>query len=86
MRVHLLCWNDYRAEKSVGRRILKCGGALLALQQELDAAQPTLDLADARDYAHRVKDVGCRLFGVVALRDRENEAVAFERGFDRSKS
>jgi hypothetical protein len=86
LRVHLLCWNDYRAQKTVGGRVLKSGGALLALQQELDAAKPALNLPDARDYAHRVKDVGCRLFGVVALRDRENEAVAFERGFDRSKS
>jgi hypothetical protein len=52
---------------------------LLALQQKLDATKPALNLPNAGYYAHRVKDVGCRLFGVVALRNRENEAVAFER-------
>ena len=58
------------------------GGALLALEQELDAAQAALDLPDARDDAHRVEDVRRRLVGVVALRDGEHEPVALERRLD----
>jgi hypothetical protein len=44
----------------------------------LDSAKSALNLSDARDYAHRIKDVGGGLFGVVALGDREHEPVAFE--------
>jgi hypothetical protein len=44
-----------------------------------------LNLPNARDYAHRVQDVGRRLLGVVALRNREYEAVAFQGGLDRPK-
>jgi hypothetical protein len=57
---------------------LESGSALLPLQQQLDSAQTALNLSDARYYAHRIEDVGRRLFGVVALRNRENEPVAFE--------
>ncbi len=35
--------------------ILKRGGALLTLEEELNAAQAALDLADAGDHAHRVQ-------------------------------
>ena len=73
------------AEVALGRRVLERGRALLALEQELDAAQPALDLADPRDDAHRVEDVGRRLVGVVALGDGEDEPVALERRLDRAK-
>ncbi len=67
---------------AVGRGVLERGGALLALEQELHAAQAALDLPDAGDDAHRVEDVGRRLVGVVALGDGEDEPVALERGLD----
>jgi hypothetical protein len=56
------------------------------LQQQLHAAEAALDLADARNDAHRVQNVGGRLLGVVALRDGEDESVALEGRFDRSQS
>ena len=58
------------------------GGALLALEQQLHAAEAALDLADARDDAHRVEDVRRRLVGVVALCDGEDESVTLECRLD----
>jgi len=58
---------------------------LLTLKQQLNATKATLDLTDARDNAHRIKNVGGGLFGVVALRDGENETVALQGGLDRSQ-
>jgi hypothetical protein len=81
--IHLLDRHHDGGEIVVRRRVLERGGALLALQQELHAAEPALDLADAGDDAHRVEDLGRRLVGVVALRDGEDESVALERRLDR---
>ena len=81
-RRHLLDRHDDGAEVAVGRRVLERGRALLALEQELHAAEAALDLPDAGDDAHRVEDVGRRLVGVVALRDGEDEPVALERRLD----
>jgi hypothetical protein len=67
---------------TVGLRILERGGALLALKQELHAAEAALHLPDAGDNAHRVEDVWRRLVGVVALGHGKDEAVAFQRRFD----
>jgi hypothetical protein len=64
---------------------LKGGRALFALQQKLYAAKPTLNLTDARNDAHRIQDVRRWLLGVVALRDREHEAVALEGSLDRTE-
>jgi hypothetical protein len=64
---------------------LKSGCALLALQEKLDAAKAALDLPNARNNAHRVQNIGGWLLGVVALRDREDEAVAFQRRLDCAK-
>ena len=86
MRCHLLGRNGYCAQISVSGRILKGGGALLTLQQELYAAKPALDLTDARNDTHRVQDVRCWLLGVVALRNGEYETVALEGRFDSTKS
>jgi hypothetical protein len=58
---------------------LKRRRALLSLEQKLHAAKPALNLSDARDDAHRVENVRCRLIGVVALRHGKYEAVALER-------
>jgi hypothetical protein len=66
----------------VVRAVLERGGALLALQQELHAAQPALDLPDAGDHAGGVEHLGGGLVGVVALRDGEHEPVALERRLD----
>jgi hypothetical protein len=85
LRGHLLGWNGYSAQVAVRRRILKGGRTLLALQQKLYAAQPALDLTDARDNAHRVQDVRRRLLGVVALSDGEHKAVAFKGRLDRTE-
>ena len=65
---------------------MKSGRALLTLQQKLHAAEAALNLTDARNDAHRVQDVRCWLFGVVALRDCEDETVAFEGRLDRTES
>jgi hypothetical protein len=64
---------------------LKGRCALLALQQKLDAAEAALDLTNARDYTHRVQNVGGRLLGVVALSDRKYKTVTFERRLDRAE-
>jgi hypothetical protein len=61
---------------------LKCGGALLALKQKLDAAEATLYLSDTRDDAHRIENVGARLVCIVPLRNGENEAVGLQRRLD----
>ncbi len=79
---HLLSGHDYRGEITLGHRVLERSGALFALKQKLDAAEPALNLSDARDDAHRVEDLGRGLVGVVALRDGEDEAIALQRGFD----
>jgi hypothetical protein len=55
---------------------LQGGRALLALQQQLNASEPALNLSDARNYAHRVQDVRCRFLRVIALRNRKNETIA----------
>ena len=61
---------------------MKSGCALLTLQQKLHATETALDLTDARNDAHRIQNVRCRLLGVVPLRNRENEAVALEGCLD----
>src|SRR3954462_13291498 len=81
-RLHLLDRDDDSAQEPLGGRKLKCGGALLTLEEELDSAEAALDLTDPRDDAHRVKDVGRRLVGVVALSDGEGEPFSLERRFD----
>src|SRR4029453_9196316 len=72
-------------EVALRRRILEGGGALLPLKQKLNATKAALDLADSGYDAHRVENVRRRLISVVALRDREDEAVAFQRRFDRAQ-
>ena len=84
-RLHLLDRHDDGAEIAFGGRVLERGRALLALEQQLNAAKAALDLADARDDAHRVEDVRRRLVGVVALRDGEDEPLALERRLDGAK-
>ena len=81
-RRHLLDRGDDGAEVVVGHHVLQRRRALLTLQQQLDAAETTLDLPDARNHAHRVEDVRSGLVGVVALCDGEDEAVALEGGLD----
>ena len=61
---------------------LEGGGACLALQQQLHAAEAALDLTDPGDDAGGIEHVSGRLVGVVALRDGKDEAVAFERRLD----
>ena len=60
-------------------------GAVLALEQELDAAQPALDLADPGDDAHRVELLRRRLLRVVALGDGEDQAVPLDGRLDRAQ-
>ncbi len=50
-------------------------GPLLALEEQLDAAQPALDLADPGDDADRVKLLGRGLLGQVTLGDGEDQAA-----------
>ena len=69
----------YVTREQAAQRTLKTLQSLLAMKQELNSAQSALDLTDPRNDAHRVQDVGRWLIGVVSLRDRENEALAFER-------
>jgi hypothetical protein len=51
----------------------------------LNTTEAALDLPDSRDDAHRVEDVRRRFIRVIALRDRENQAIAFQRRFDRAQ-
>src|SRR6185437_8439849 len=79
---HLVDGHDDGAQIPLGRRVLERRGALLALKQELDAAQAALDLPDARDDAHRVEDVRRGFVSVVALGHGKDESLGFERGLD----
>ena len=80
--LHLVDRHHDRREVVVHGGVLQGRRALLTLQEKLHAAQPTLDLPDARDDAHRVEDVRGRLVGVVTLRDGKHETVALEGGLD----
>ncbi len=84
-RLHFLGRHHDRREVAFAGGVLKRRGPLLALQQQLHAAEPALDLPDPRDDAHRVENVWRGLVGVVALRDREDESLVLERGFDRAQ-
>ena len=74
--------HDDGAEVVVGHDVLERRRALLALEQQLHAAEAALDLPDAGDHAHRVEDLRRGLVGVVALRDGEDEPVALEGRLD----
>jgi len=79
---HLLHRHHDGGEIALGGGVLERGGTLLAMEQELDATETALHLADARDHAHRIQDVRARLLGVVLLCHGEHEPVAFERRLD----
>ena len=81
-RRHLFDVHHDGREIALALHVLERGGALLALKQQLDAAQAALDLADPGDDARVVEDFGARLVGVVALCDGEDQPVAFECGLD----
>jgi hypothetical protein len=51
----------------------------------LNTAEAALDLPDARYHAHRVEDVRRRFIRVIALCNREHQAVGFQRRFDRAQ-
>ena len=55
------------------------------LQQQLDTAKSPLNLPDARNDAHRVQNICRGFFGIVALRNREHDAIALECSLDRAK-
>src|SRR5262249_37495279 len=84
-RLHFLDRHDDGAEEALGGVVLQRRGALLALQQQLDATQAALNLADPWDDTHRVQNVGRRFVGVVPLCDGKDESVAFQRGLDRAQ-
>src|SRR5688500_5702524 len=84
-RCHLLDGHDDRAQVIVALRVLECRRALLALKQQLHAAESALNLADLGDDAHRVENLGRRLVGVVALRHGEHETIAAQGGLDRTQ-
>jgi hypothetical protein len=81
-RLHLLHRHHDRGEEPLSRRILKRCGALLPLKEQLYAAEPALNLSDARDNAHRIENVRSGLVCVISLRNGEYEALALERSFD----
>src|SRR5439155_20095577 len=84
-RLHLVYRHHDRAQIALGRGVLEGGSALLALEEQLYAAETALNLTDARDDTHRVEDVRRRFVGIVALRDGEDEPLAFEGRFDSPK-
>ena len=81
-RRHLFGGHDGGRQVALGGAVLEGRGALLTLEQELDATEAALNLANPGDDTHGVQNVGRGLVGVVALRDCEDEAVAFERSLD----
>ena len=82
-RHHLFGRYDHGRQISVDLLILKCGSTLLALQEQLHAAQPALNLPDAGNHAGGKEDVGRWLFGVVALSNGKHESITLEGGLDR---
>ncbi len=84
-RLHLLDRHHDGAEEALGGVELERGGALLTLEQQLNAAKAALDLADAGDDAHRVQDVRRRLVRVVALSHGEDQPLALEGRLDRAE-
>jgi hypothetical protein len=81
--LHLVHGNDHGAEIAFRCRVLQRSRAHLALQQQLHTPESALDLTDARDHTHLIKNVRRRLVGVVALRDGEHESFAPQRCLDR---
>ena len=81
-RRHLLHRQDDGGEVALGLVYWSAWRARLALEQQLHAAEPALDLPDPGDDAHRVEDVGRRLVGVVALRDGEDQTIGLRGGLD----
>lgn len=84
-RLHFVDRHDDGAEISLGNGVLKRSRALLALKQELHATKPALNLSNASDHSHRIKNVGSGLVCIVSLCNREHEALAFQSGFDGAK-
>ena len=82
-RLHLLDRHDVDGEEPFGVVVMQGRGADLALEQELDASQPALDLADPADHPHRVELLRSRLVDVLALGHGEDQAVPLERLFNR---
>ena len=82
-RLHLRERRCGRLQEAFGRVILERMGTLLALEEQLDAAQPPLELADPRNDADRVELLRRRLLRQVALGDGEDEAVALDGRLDR---
>jgi hypothetical protein len=82
-RQHLVGRDGHGLHVPVVGRVLQRGRALLALEEELHAAEAALHLPDAGDHADGVEHLGRGLVGVVALRDGEDEPVALERRLDR---
>src|SRR5208337_459825 len=64
------------------RVIVQSRGANLTLEQELHAAQTTLNLADPADHAHRVKLLGGWFVHVLALRYCKDQPVSLECRLD----
>src|SRR5205823_2251649 len=54
----------------------------LALEQQMQAAQAALDLADPGDDADRIELIRGRLVGVVPLSDREDQPAPLHRRLD----
>jgi hypothetical protein len=82
---HFVDRHDDGAEETFSGRELQRSRALFTLEQELNAAEPALDLSNPGDDTHRIEDVGRRLVSVVSLRYGENEALSLESGLDGSK-
>jgi len=61
-------------------------GTLLPLEEELDPAQSSLDLANSGHDSDRVELLRRRLVRQVALGDGEDETVTFDGRLDRSQS
>ena len=77
---------DYRLEVAPVIGVMHGGAPMLAVQQQLHAAQAPLNLADLRNGARRVENGGRDRLDVLLLRDRKDEArFALQRRLDRAQ-
>src|SRR6185503_19456876 len=73
---------DGRLEVAVRLGVVHGRAAALTMQNQLDAAEIALDLADPRDRAGRVEHTRRDLVNVFFLSDREDDAIGmFQSGF-----
>jgi hypothetical protein len=79
-RLHLLGLTDHGLEVTLGFAVVDGYAAALAMEQELHAGQPALQLANAGNRANSVEGLRLDRLGVLALGDGKDELIGCLQG------